>query len=85
MTALMDDLNGTQFRNRILAYGKAMAFLATTAPVDAEFTKSFPYPRESDPGWRKLFSNNRSCPDWDCRIDVNVEEGRAFTPLFLGF
>ena len=85
VTALMDDLNGAQFRNRILAYGKAMAFLATTAPVDAEFTKSFPYPRESDPGWRKLFSNNRSCPDWDCRIDVNVEEGRAFTPLFLGF
>ena len=77
VTALMDDLNGVQFRNRIPAYAKAMAFLATTGPEDAYFTRSFPITRRDDPGWKKLFSNNKSCPDWDCRIDVEVEVGRA--------
>jgi hypothetical protein len=79
LASLMSALSRRQLENRLDAFAKAMQWLANiVGGVSAGERNSFPVRSRS--GLQRYWERRgeRSCPDGDCRIDVEISAGRAF-------
>ncbi|QOY86405.1 RHS repeat-associated core domain-containing protein [Paludibaculum fermentans] len=77
LTALMSRLSDREVANRLDAYANAMDFIARVVGGIGPTKASFPF-RERRQMQRYWDNKRKDCRAGDCRIDLEVNHGRAF-------